>query len=76
MWELPEYACGSCGAHCRGAETWTIWVISSTCLKGVKIKYYMKSEDANTANRGILEDEYSLNVESGWNMSVKYESFS
>lgn len=36
----------------------------------------MKSEDANTANRGILEDEYSLNIESGWNMSVKYESFS
>lgn len=30
----------------------------------------MKSKDANTANRGMLEDEYSLNVESGWNMSL------
>lgn len=30
----------------------------------------MKSKDANTANRGMLEDEYSLNVESGWTMSL------
>lgn len=37
-----------------------VWVIESdTCLKGVKIKYYRKSEDGNTASRRgrILEDE-------------------